>query len=91
MLRKSKILSLLLCFCLLFEQTGFAQVAGTLDISGHLAAFRNSFTQDRFRPLHLRSLGYDNIQNNFRLLLDKGDLKNPKKPDLEITTKNLLN
>lgn len=91
MLRKSKILSLLLCFCLLFEQTGFAQVAGALDISGPLSAFRNSFIQDKFRPLHLRSLGYDNNQNNFRLLLDKGDLKNPKKPDLEITTKNLLN
>ena len=91
MLRKSKILSFLLCFCLLFEQTGFAQVAGTLDISGHLAAFRNQLIQDKFRPLHLRSLGYDNNQNNLRLLLDKGDLKNPKKPDLETTTKTLLN
>ena len=79
-----------MCFCLLFEQTGFAQVAGALDISGHLSAFRNSFIQDKFRPLHLRSLGYDNIQNNFRLLLDKGDLKNPKKPELETTTKTLL-
>src|SRR3989338_2705067 len=91
MLRKSKILSLLLCFSLLFEQTGFAQVAGALDISGHLSAFRNSFIQDKFRPLHLRSLGYDNLQNNFRLFLDKGDLKNPKKPELETTTKTLLN
>ncbi|MBL7151575.1 MAG: hypothetical protein ISS89_03190, partial [Candidatus Omnitrophica bacterium] len=91
MLRKSKILSLLLCFSLLFEQTGFAQIAGELDISGHIAAFRNSFIQDKFRPLHLRSLGYDNLQNNFRLLLDKGDLKNPKKPELETTTKTLLN
>ncbi|MCX5698318.1 MAG: M48 family metallopeptidase [Candidatus Omnitrophica bacterium] len=91
MLRKSKILSFLLCFCLLFEQAGFAQVAGTLDISGHIAAFRDSLIQDKFRPLHLRSLGYDKSQNNFRLLLDKGDLKNPKKPELEATTKTLLN
>ena len=91
MFRKSKVLSLLLCFCLLFEQTGFAQIAGALDISGYLAAFRNQLIQDKFRPLHLRSLGYDNSQNNFRLLLDKGDLKNPKKPELETTTKTLLN
>ncbi|TAN62754.1 hypothetical protein EPN16_00900, partial [bacterium] len=91
MLRKSKILSFLLCFCLLFEQSGFAQLAGQLDISGHINAFRNSFIQDKFRPLHLRSLGYDNGQNNFRLLLDKGDLKNPRKPELEETTKTLLN
>jgi hypothetical protein len=91
MFRKGKILSILVCFCLLFEQAGFAQVAGSLDISGYLAGLRNSFTQDKFRPLHLRSLGYDNAQNNFRLLLDKGDLKNPKKTELEANTKTLLN
>ncbi len=91
MLRKSKILSLLLCFCLLFEQSGFAQMAGALSISGHISAFGNSFVQDKFRPLHLRSLGYDNNQNNLRLLIDKGDLKNPKQSELESTAKILLN
>lgn len=86
-----KIIVIALCFFMVFEQSGFAQIAGEFDISGHLAAFRSSLVQDKFRPLHLRSLGYDNIQNSFRLLLDKGDLKNPKKPELEATTKALLN
>jgi len=90
MLRKSKILAFLLCFSLVFQQTGLAQIAGELDISGHLSAFSSSLIQAKFRPLHLRSLGYDINQNNFRLLLDKGDLKNPKKPELETTTKTLL-
>jgi hypothetical protein len=86
-----KILSILLCLSLIFEQTGFAQVAGQLDISGHLAAFRNSFAPDVFRPLHLRYLSYDSLNNNFRLFLDKGSLKNPKNQEVEKTTKELLN
>ena len=73
-----KILSILLCFSLIFEQTGFAQIAGQLDISGHLASLRNTFAPDVFRPLHLRFLSYDTLNNNFKLLLDKGSLKNPK-------------
>jgi len=91
MFRKSKILSFLLCFCLLFEQAGFAQVVGTLDISGQIAVFRGFLVQDKFRPLHLRSLGYDNRQNSFKVSLDKGDIKNPRKLELETTTKDLLN
>ncbi|MFA5345415.1 MAG: metallophosphoesterase [Candidatus Omnitrophota bacterium] len=90
MLRKSKILSLLLCFSLLFEQSGFAQVAGALDISGHICAFRNSLIQDKFRPLHLRYLSYDNLNNNFKLLLDKGDAKGLKEANLEQSTRVLL-
>jgi len=90
MFRKSKILSLLLCFSLLFEQSGFAQVAGALDISGHICAFRNSLIQDKFRPLHLRYLSYDNLNNNFKLLLDKGDAKGIKEDTLEQSTRVLL-
>ncbi|MDO8662236.1 MAG: hypothetical protein Q7K98_03325 [Candidatus Omnitrophota bacterium] len=73
MRRKNKLLSFLLCFSLLFEQAGFAQIAGELDISGHLALFRNSLVLDKFRPLHLRSLQYLPQDNSFKLLLDKGD------------------
>jgi len=69
-----KIISLLLCFILLFEQSGLAQVAGDLDISGYLTSLRSSFIQDKFRPLHLRYISYDNVSNNFKLLLDKGDV-----------------
>jgi|GEM_PF-5330927 len=87
-----RILSLFLCFCLIFEQTGFAQIAGTLDISGYFAQLHQSFTTDKFRPLHLRYLQYLPEQNSFRLLIDKGDaLKGtgPKK-EAEDTTKTLL-
>jgi len=103
----TKILSLLLCFLLIFQQSGFAQVAGELDLSSHFLALRNTFIQDRFRPLHLRYLSYDPSANNFNLLLDKGDQfkqglspqsANPKeikgtvpKETLQQETKTLLN
>jgi len=87
----SKFISLLICFCFIFEQTGFAQVAGELDLSAHFLKLSGSLTQDKFRPLHLRYLSYDAVANNFKLLLDKGDLKNPQKEDLKSKTKQLLN
>ncbi|MDD5560875.1 MAG: hypothetical protein PHT50_01915 [Candidatus Omnitrophica bacterium] len=71
--RLRKILSFFLCFLLIFQQSGFTQIAGELDISGRFLALRNSFIQDRFRPIHLRYLSYDPSINNFSLLLDKGD------------------
>ncbi len=75
-----KLISLILSICLLFTQTGFAQVAGEMDISSHLLALRNSFIKDTFRPLHLRYISYDTLSNNFNLLLDKGDLKKGLSP-----------
>ena len=66
----------MLCFCFLFQQTGFAQLAGTLDLSSHFSQPANSFIQtDKFRPLHLRYLSYDPLANNFNLLLDRGDFE----------------
>jgi hypothetical protein len=71
--KPTRILAFVLSFLLLFEQSGFAQVAGQLDISLHLASLGRSLSQDKFRPLHLRYLSYDNLKNNFQLFLDKGD------------------
>ncbi len=69
-----KIFAFILSFCLLFEQSGFAQVAGQVDLSGHFASLIQSVRQsDVFRPLHLRYLSYNNQTNNFKLLLDKGN------------------
>jgi len=92
-----KIIYFLVCFLLVFQQSGFAQVAGELDLSAHFARLTSSFTQDKFRPLHLRYLSYDNLNNNFNLLLDKGDFMkglSPKGADpeetLKISTKELL-
>ncbi|MDD5691571.1 MAG: hypothetical protein PHP10_00095 [Candidatus Omnitrophica bacterium] len=81
----TKILSFLLCFVLIFQQSGFTQIAGELDLSGHFFALRNSFIQDRFRPLHLRYLSYDALSNNFNLLLDKGDFAKGLSPREAIT------
>lgn len=75
----------------LFQQSGFAQVASQLDISCHLAGLRNAFVSDVFRPLHLRYLSYNPIDNIFRLFLDKGSHKNPNPQELEDATKTLLN
>ena len=85
-----RIIALLLSFSLLIEHSGFAQVAGQIDISGHFAQLRQSLTADKFRPLHLRYLSYDNQNNNFELLLDKGDLKNINPGQIESTSKKLL-
>lgn len=86
-----KVLAILLSLLFVFEQSGFAQIAGQLDISSHLANLRNAFTPDVFRPLHLRYLSYNPTENNFQLFLDKGSLKNPTPQELEDTTKTLLN
>ncbi|MFA5286881.1 MAG: hypothetical protein WC394_01235, partial [Candidatus Omnitrophota bacterium] len=91
----TKILSLFLCFCLIFEQSAFAQSAVALNISNHLASLHSTLTIDKFRPLHLRYLQFNPAQNNFNLLIDKGDQfkgLSPKGtvPELESTTKDLL-
>ncbi|MFH0790071.1 MAG: hypothetical protein V2A64_00390, partial [Candidatus Omnitrophota bacterium] len=83
-----KVISFLLCFLLCFEQSGFAQVAGQLDISGYIGGLRNSFAQDKFRPLHLRYLSYDSQNNNFQLLLDKGDYFKIPNSKLQIPNKS---
>ncbi|MDD5155810.1 MAG: twin-arginine translocation signal domain-containing protein, partial [Candidatus Omnitrophica bacterium] len=85
-----KLIALVLCFSLVFEQSGFAQVVGQLDISSHLLSLRNSLTQDKFRPLHLRYLDYDSQKNNFKLLLDKGDLKDIKAGLVQDSTRKLM-
>ncbi|MFA5096423.1 MAG: hypothetical protein WC478_03675, partial [Candidatus Omnitrophota bacterium] len=68
-----KIIALALCCSLVFQQSGFAQTAGVWDISARFARLPGSFAQEQFRPVHLRYIAYDNLKNNFKLLLDKGD------------------
>jgi hypothetical protein len=88
----TKIIAILLSFSLLFQQVGFAQVAGQLDISTHLLSLRNSLSQpqDKFRPLHLRYLDYEAASNNFKLLLDKGDTKDLKDDLIKEQTRLLM-
>ena len=87
-----KVATIFLCCLLIFQQTGFAQVAAVeLNISGYFAQIGSTLTLDKFRPLHLRYVSYDGLNNNFKLLLDKGDTQNLKTQDIESTTKDLLN
>ena len=75
-----------LCFCLIFEQPVFAQVARTLDISSYFNQARNAvIPQDKFRPLHLRYISYDSQSNDFKLLVDKGDFLK-ESPRHQVTT-----
>ena len=83
-----KIIAFIICFCLIFEQAGFAQVAPQLGVPAYLQNLAP--VADKFRPVHLRSLSFDQSTNNFNLLLDKGDTKQLQKPQIEETTKKLL-
>jgi len=91
MSRKARrILSIILSFGLLFQQIGFAQVAAELNLGNYLSRIGSNIVQDRFRPLHLRYFSYDSLNDSFKILLDKGDLKNLKASELENSTKTLL-
>src|SRR3989338_8896780 len=85
-----RIISLVLSFGLLFQQVSFAQVAAELNLGNYLSRIGSNIVQDKFRPLHLRYFSYDSLNDNFKILLDKGDLKNLKTPELETSTKTLL-
>ncbi len=67
----NKIVALTLILTLFLEQSGFAQVAGPMAVPAYINGY---VAADRFRPLQLRSLTFDQIKNDFDLYLDKGDL-----------------
>jgi enolase len=81
-----KILSMVICLCLVFEQSGFAQVTPQIN----LPIFNSFSSLEKSRPMHLRSLSYDYLSNNFNLLIDKGDTKKPEFPLIKDTTQKLL-
>lgn len=90
--RPLKIIAIVLCCLLIFQQSGFAQVAAVeLNIAGHFTSLRNVLSADKFRPLHLRSLSYDGLNDNFKLLLDKGDTPTPQAQEVESSAKDLFN
>ena len=68
-----KILSLVLTASLLFQQVGFAQIATELNIASHLSRMASNLMVERFRPAHLRYFSYNTLNDNFKVLLDKGD------------------
>jgi hypothetical protein len=85
-----RFLSFLLCFSLIFGQSGFTQIAGQLNTPACLLNLSNILVTDKFRPLHLRALAYDSANNNFQLLLDKGDTKELKDDLVKDSTQKLM-
>src|SRR3989338_655550 len=90
-----KILSIVLSFGLLFQQSGLVYAVGELNLANYLSQARSAIIQpDRFRPPQLRYISYDLKSNDFKLLLDKGDAKEPNRqngPNDKLLTQELLN
>ena len=86
-----KIISLAVTFGLFFQQVSFAQIATELNLSGYLARMHSGMNIDKFRPEHLRYFNYDLATHDFKVLLDRGDLKNTQAKKLKNSTQTLLN
>jgi len=86
-----KISSLLISLCLVFQQIGFASIATELNLAGHLSKMSGGFVQDRFRPVHIRFFSFDSQNDNIKVMLDKGDIKELKGKQLDAATQELLN
>ncbi len=83
-----KIISVVLSFGLLFQQSGLVYAVGELNLANYLSQAKSAIIQpDQFRPAQLRYISYNIKSNDFKLLLDKGDVFNQKteKPKNEKT------
>lgn len=83
-----RIIALLICFCFISEQTGYAQVAGQFAVPAYLSNLAP--VADRFRPVQLRSIEFEPAAENFQLLLDKGDLKSLTPGQVEESSQKLF-
>ncbi|MFA5155888.1 MAG: hypothetical protein WC532_00635 [Candidatus Omnitrophota bacterium] len=86
----NKIISLVLSFGLLFQQISFAQIATELNLSNYLSKISSNIIQEKFRPLHLRYFSYDSLNDNFKILLDKGSVKQLDDVKAQESAKTLL-
>ena len=84
-----KTISLILSLSLVITQPIFAQGLAQLNLAQYLGQARPAVT-DSFRPTQLRYFSYDNINNSFRILLDKGDAKDIKDNQLKEQAKELM-
>ena len=67
-----KIIAFAISFCLIFEQSGFAQVAAGMHIPGYLASL---MPPEIFNPAQLRAISLDPASEKLSLFLDAGDTK----------------
>ncbi len=84
-----KIISLFLSLSLIITQPIFAQGVAQLNIAQYLGQTGPAAT-DSFRPTQLRYFSYDSFNNSFRILLDKGDVKDIKDNQLKEQAKELM-
>ncbi|HOW43202.1 MAG TPA: glycoside hydrolase family 9 protein [Candidatus Omnitrophota bacterium] len=82
-----RLISFLIIFSLVVEQSGFAQVAPQMPVPAYLNGL---ISPEKFRPMHLRSLGYDAERNAFDMLLEKGDSRGLKQDQIEETADTLM-
>lgn len=83
----NKIIALTVILTLVFEQSGFAQVAGPMGIPAYINGY---VAPDKFRPLQLRSLSFDQVRDSFDLFLDAGDTKGLKDRQIKENADTLM-
>jgi len=86
-----KAFSVLIALCLLFQQTGLASVTAELNLAGHLNQLSAGFRPDIFRPVHIRFCTFDALNDNIKVMLDKGNVKGLTQSQLSASTQELLN
>ena len=70
-----RLISLILSLSLFCQQAGIAYASGELNLANYLSSMRNAAVQpDIFQPARLRYISYDSRNNDFKLLLDKGNI-----------------
>jgi len=85
--RIQRFIAIAVIFCLVSEQSGFAQIAPQMNMPAYLTGL---VLAQAFRPMHLRSMSLDETSQNIQLLLDKGDAKSVKEADVKEAAKQLL-
>ena len=95
-----RLISLILSLSLFCQQAGIVYASGELNLADYLRSMRNAAVQpDIFQPARLRYISYDSRNSDFKLLLDKGDIKldefssspNSSTPKLNDATRELFN
>ena len=86
-----KIIAFILCFILSFEQTGFAQVAEQIDLSGSIGNFIHSFSASFSRLPQLRYISYNRLDQSFKIILNNGDVSKIQSVDLVDSAHKPLN
>ncbi|MFA5100729.1 MAG: hypothetical protein WC547_07605, partial [Candidatus Omnitrophota bacterium] len=83
----NRIVAFTVIFCLVFEQSGFAQVAPHMAVPQYLSGLLSA---DRFRPMHMRSISYDSAAKSFSMLLEKGDSRDIKEAQVKKSANVLM-